>query len=309
MRVAASLICVVVVGSACSERPSTADTHVSSTPRPAAAPVEPSADPTRPIDPPASGPGYAWLGSDARSERLSNRFAPPSGFRRIDVADGSFAAWLRELPLRPPKTPVRSFRGDEIRTGDDPSIAAVVDLDIGTRDLQQCADSIIRLDAEWRFARGHGDQIHYAIGHNSTLAFTSWASGKRPRIADDDRVTWVGAAKPDDSHAALRAYLDVVFAWAGTETLADTAPHVDRAQLRAGDFFVFGGHPGHAVLVVDVVADEAGHRRALLGQGYMPAQDYHILAHDNDPWFSLDGDTIDTPFWQPFAWTALRRLP
>jgi hypothetical protein len=252
---------------------------------------------------------YAWLAADESHERLVDRFAPPAGFHRVAAADGSFAAWLRGLPLQAAGSPVRSFRGDEIRAGDDPGVAAVVVLDVGTRDLQQCADSIMRLDAEWRYAQGHADQILYAIGHRSELAFTTWANGDRPQIADDDRVTWRHAAKRDASHGALRAYLDVVFAWAGTATLADTARHVERAQLRAGDFFVLGGHPGHAVLVLDVVADDAGHRRALLGQGYMPAQDFHVLAHDHDPWFSLDGDTVETPFWRPFPWSALRRLP
>jgi hypothetical protein len=254
-------------------------------------------------------PGYAWLGSDAQNERLADRIAPPAGFWRVAVVEGSFAAWLRGLPLRPAKTPVRTFRGDEVRAGDDPSVAAVIEMDVGTRDLQQCADSIIRLDAEWRYALGHGEQVGYPIGHGYTLAFNRWARGDRPRVADDDRVTWIHTARPDDSHAALRAYLDIVFASAGTETLADTAQRVARDQLRAGDFFVMGGHPGHAVLVLDVVVDEAGNRRALLGQGYMPAQDFHVLSHDGDPWFALDGDTIDTPFWQPFPWSALRRLP
>jgi hypothetical protein len=41
----------------------------------------------------------------------------------------------------------------------------------------------------------------------------------------------------------------------------------------------------------------------------MPAQDFQVLAHDGDPWFSLDGDTVETPFWPAFSWAALRRLP
>jgi hypothetical protein len=258
---------------------------------------------------PDRAPGYAWLDSDAKPDRLADRFEPPHGFRRVAAEDRSFAAWLRGLPLRPRGTPVRSFRGDQIRAGDDPGVAAVVELDVGSRDLQQCADSVIRLDAEWRFALGSASQISYAIGHGSTLPFARWASGDRPSIADDDRVTWFHRARADDSHAALRTYLDTVFGWAGTETLADTAKRTARDQVRPGDFFVVGGHPGHAVLVLDIAVDDAGHRRALLGQGYMPAQDFHVLAHDGDPWFSLDSDTVDTPFWDPFPWSALRRLP
>lgn len=233
-------------------------------------------------------------------------FAPPPGFARVDVAAGSFGAYLRALPLRAPHTGVTSYRGDAILDGDDPRLAAVAELDVGTRDLQQCADSIVRLDAEWRFATGRGAQIRYAIGRDA-LAWPRWAAGDRP-LVHDDRVAWVHRTRADASHAALRAYLDVVFAWAGTEALADSAARVRRADVAPGDFFVLGGHPGHAVLILDVAVDAHGHRRALLGQGYMPAQDFHVLAHDGDAWFSLDDDEVATPFWRPFPWSALRRL-
>jgi len=252
---------------------------------------------------------YPWLHGDGDRDRLEHRFAPPTGFHRVDVAPASFAAWLRGLPLRERGAAVRSFRGELVHAGDDPRVSAVVELDVGTRDLQQCADSIMRLDAEWRYATGHRDQIHYPIGHGSSLAFTRWSDGDRPTIDDRDQVTWLQRGKRDDSHGALRAYLDVVFAWAGTASLADSLHRLARDQVRAGDFFVLGGHPGHAVLVLDVAVDADGHRRALLGQGFMPAQDFHVLAHDGDPWFSLDGDTVATPFWEPFPWSALRRLP
>lgn len=250
-----------------------------------------------------------WLSPAARVSSLADRFAPPPGFHRVAVDEGSFGAWLRRLPLRAAGTPVRSYRGDVLREGDDPSIAAVAELDVGARDLQQCADSIMRLDAEWRYAQGRGEEISYPIGHGEALAWRRWAAGDRPRLSDTAPVTWHRRAAADASHAALRAYLDVVFGWAGTATLEDGTRRVARARARPGDFFVAGGHPGHAVLILDLVEDDQGHRRALLGQGYMPAQDFQVLAHEGDPWFSLDGATVDTPSWAPFPWSALHRLP
>jgi len=252
---------------------------------------------------------YRWLTADAQVERLDDRIPPPRGAHRVAVAGDSFAAWLRGLPVRAPGTPVRSYRGDPLHDGNDRRIAAVVELDVGSRDLQQCADSVMRLDAEWRYAAGRGDAIAYPLGHRQQLAWKRWAQGQRPRIGDRDQVSWIAGGTPDDSHPALRAYLDVVFTWAGTESLADATRPVPRAELRAGDFFIVGGHPGHAVLVLDVAEDDRGHRFALIGQGFMPAQDFQVLAHDGDPWFSLDGDAVETPFWPAFAWSALRRLP
>jgi len=252
---------------------------------------------------------YRWLVSDAHVERLDDRIPPPPGAHRVAVARDSFGAWLRGLPVRAPGTPVRSFRGDVLRDGNDRRVAAVVEMDVGSRDLQQCADAIMRLDAEWRYTMNRGDQIAYPLGHRQQLAWKPWAQGQRPHIGERDRVSWTPRARPDDSHQALRAYLDVVFTWAGTASLAEATPSVARAELRAGDFFIVGGHPGHGVLVLDVAEDDRGHRWALIGQSFMPAQDFHVLAHDGDPWFSLDGDTVVTPFWPAFSWSTLRRLP
>jgi hypothetical protein len=244
----------------------------------------------------------------AEPRTVAAAFAPPAGFKRVELAPGSFGAYLRALPLRAPGTPVRSFRGDVLHEGDDPRIAAVVELDVGKRDLQQCADSIMRLSAEWRFATGRGDEIDFTLGGGSTLPWRRWARGERPAIDNRDRVAWRRGARADASHQALRAYLDVVYAYAGTASLAATTPKIARTELRVGDFFIQGGHPGHAVIVLDLAVDAAGHRRALLGQGFMPAQDFQVLAVDHQAWFDLDRDEIVTPFWRPFHWPELHRL-
>jgi hypothetical protein len=91
-------------------------------------------------------------------------------------------------------------------------------------------------------------------------------------------------------------------------SISAEAKRPSRAEVRPGDFFVLGGSPGHAVLVLDVAQDAAGRRVGLLGQGFIPAQDFHVLAGRDGPWFPLDGNEVATPFWAPFPWTALRRF-
>lgn len=58
---------------------------------------------------------------------------------------------------------------------------------------------------------------------------------------------------------------------------------------------------------------QARQRVALIGQGFMPAQDFHVLAAPRteltSPWFPLDGPAVETPFWNPFPWSTARRLP
>ena len=73
------------------------------------------------------------------------------------------------------------------------------------------------------------------------------------------------------------------------------------AELAAGDLFIKGGFPGHAVLVADVAENRAtGERRFLLVQSFMPAQEMHVLKNpanaDGSPWYPLAfGDRLVTP--------------
>ncbi|MBN1207754.1 MAG: DUF4846 domain-containing protein [Myxococcaceae bacterium] len=251
---------------------------------------------------------YPWLPKDARVRRLEDSFPPPAGYTRVAVEAGTFGAWLRGLPLRPEGTPVRDFRGGEILAGEDPRLAAVAELDVGTLDLQQCADSILRLHAEWRWAQGQKERIAYRFTSGDLASWPRYAAGERARISGS-KVKWARTAAADSSRASFRAYLDLVFTYAGTLSLQVEKQRPSREALRPGDFFVLGGSPGHAVLVLDVAVNAAGERVALLGQGFTPAQDFHLLSPGQDgPWFSLEAEQVTTPFWRPFPWSALRRL-
>jgi hypothetical protein len=252
---------------------------------------------------------YPWLPADRPIRPLAEALPPPEGYTRVELAEGSFGAWLRGLPLRPAAAPVLDFRGETIRTGEDPSVAAVAELDVGSANLQQCADSIIRLHAEWQWSRGRKERLAYRFtsGHRST--WSRYAAGERARVSGS-KVTWERSGRVDGSRTAFRGWLDLVFTYAGTLSLAAEARRPTREQVQPGDFFVLGGSPGHAVLVLDVARNAAGERVALLGQGFIPAQDFHVLSPgEQGPWFSLETDEVATPFWKPFPWSSLRRLP
>lgn len=259
---------------------------------------------------------YAWLTGDVKIRPLSGVIAPPRGFRRVEEKAGSFGSFLRELPLRPEGTPVLSYRGALLLKGDDPRIAAVAELDVGTTDVQQCADSVIRLHAEWLWSRGDRDRIAYHFLSGDLAAWPRFAAGERV-VAQGNRVSWAPSAKAANDHATFRKYLDTVFNYASTISVErSSSVPVQRRDLTPGDFFILPGGPGHAILILDVAVDDAGHKVALLGQGYMPAQDFHVLASPKtddgaspSPWFDLEGDSVDTPFWPaPFPWSSLHRL-
>jgi len=258
--------------------------------------------------PPQPASPYRWLDAYDPAESLAARIAPPAGYQRTAAEAGTFEDWLRHLPLKKGTPPVHLYNGQE-KAG--PAVhVAVVDIDVGNRDLQQCADSAIRLRAEYLWAAGRGKEIRFHFTSGDRADYTKWLEGFSP-VVTGNTVRWVrGPARPD-THATLRAYLDVVFAYAGTRSLAKETRRVDAADMQIGDLFVEAGSPGHAVVVVDMaVCPDTGKKVFLLAQGYMPAQDIHVLKNPagSGAWYDLDfGDTLRTPAWT-FKRTDLHRF-
>ena len=257
---------------------------------------------------------YAWLQPGAGGGTLTERIAPPSGFRRILSPPDSVAAWLRGLPLQPGRPPVHLFDG-RLKTNQE-AHHAVVRLDVGARDLQQCADAVIRLRAEFLRDRGCDGDVAFRFTSGDRAAWTDWRRGMRPRIAGN-RVTWRSAAAADGSYASFRRYLETVFNYAGSASLSRELERVeDLSRPEAGDVFIQGGFPGHAVLVADVAEDGRGRRAFLLLQSYMPAQEVHVLrnpAAPASPWYytpapGRPGGALETPEWS-FRFEDLRRFP
>lgn len=227
----------------------------------------------------------------AQADTFEERFAAPDGFQRVKVDSGSFGAWLRHLPLKAGKPAVLLFDGREKKNQS--AHLAVADFELGKRDLQQCADAVMRLRAEYLWSVGKAADICFHLTSGEPLAWAQWNAVKRKR-------------------GGFKAYLDQLYAFAGTASLArfDLA-NVRDSPLQPGEVFIVGGYPGHAVLVVDVVENDKGERRFALVQSYMPAQDIHVLdnpAHPGQPWYEWNNDaTLVTPEWT-FPVGSLRRF-
>jgi hypothetical protein len=247
-----------------------------------------------------------WL-EPAPRDHLINRFAPPPGYRRIAVADGRFGAWLRALPLRPAGAPILLHTGQP--RGTQSGAAAIVDIDVGRANLQQCADAILRLRAEYLRASGLRHGLAFRFTNGERYAYADYLAGRRP-MPRGNAVTWVSARSSDDTRAAFRAWLDVIFTYAGTISLARELVRVaDPSRVEPGDVLIQPGSPGHAIIAVDT-AERDGQRVALFVQSFMPAQSIHVLRGPlAGAWYPVSGDAeIDTPDWR-FAAADLRRFP
>jgi len=241
--------------------------------------------------------GYLWLGEGEPQTSIATKISPPEGYKRIAVEANSFAHWLRNLPLKKKGTPVYLYNGTKKMNQN--AHFAVVDIDTGTRDLQQCADAVIRLRGEYLYSRG------------DEASFTKWVTGYRPEV-DNNKVQWVKGAGEDSSYMNFRRYLTTVYIYAGTYSLSkELKPRGNSHEMRIGDIFIEGGFPGHAVIVVDMAENkENGKKVFLLAQSFMPAQDIHVLKNPDNaglsPWYDLDfGRILRTPEWR-FNDTNLR---
>lgn len=238
---------------------------------------------------------------DSTSSTIESRFSPPPGYKRIVVDEGSFGAYLRNLPLKPHGSRVLYYDG-AIKNRSN-VYCAVVDLPIGNRDLHQCADAIMRLRADYLRDSERFDEIHFTFNNGFEARYDKWMNGYRIHFNGTD-FYWTKDTEPSNSDHTYWKYLEYVFSFAGTYSLAKELPSVDEANMQIGDVFLWGGHPGHGVIVVDMAKHtETGEVIFMLAQSYMPAQEIQLLINPTNesisPWYSLDfGDYLETPEWR-----------
>lgn len=245
----------------------------------------------------------AWMGPEGEYLPLWKVAPAPEGYHRPPV-DG-YAAWLRALPMRPAGTPVKSYRGDTIWSGDDSRILGVVALDVGGADLQQCADTILRLRLEWLWHM-QADEIAFRFTSGHLSRWSEWAAGSRPVISGS-KVSWKAGGRRGADRANFVSWYQNLFTYAGTQSLAKEGVAVPAAEVRGGDFVVQGGSPGHALVILDAAVNEAGAIVVLVGEGYMPAQDLHVFNGPVGGWYPV-GEALKVPTWEPFLWSGLRRF-
>ena len=218
----------------------------------------------------------------------------PEGFTRITTTPGSFGDYLRNTELKTEDNKVYLHNG-ELKWNQSAQFA-VLKIDVGTRDLQQCADAVMRLRAEYLYEQKQYNKIHF-----------NFLSDGKPRYFND-------YAKGDLSHKKFRKYMDYIFSYANTSSLKNELKKVNSSDdIQIGDVFIQKGKPyGHAITVMDIAKNESGEIIFLLSQSYMPAQDIHILKNPKNkaisPWYKAKKTgSLYTPEWT-FTFNDLMRF-
>jgi hypothetical protein len=221
---------------------------------------------------------------DTAGKTIVARFDPPSGFSRTVIDSSSFGYYLRHLKLKPFGTKVKYYNGQPKNKSN--VYISVIDMDIGNRDLQQCADAVMRLRSEYLYARKRYQDIHF-----------NFVSDGLPRYYEE-------YIEGDHSYEKFRKYMDYIFNSANTRSLSqELISRENLEEMQIGDVLIKTGNPyGHAVIVVDMAVNtDSGEKVYMLAQSYMPAQDIQVLINRENraisPWYLLGLDPIETPEW------------
>lgn len=213
---------------------------------------------------------------------LETRVQSPEGYMRIPVEEGSFAAFLRNFPMKEADSPVLLYNGRE--KGNQGAHAAVFALSIEDEKLQQCTNSIIRIYAEYFYQTKQYDRLSFHISDSFE----------------------------GESYKNFQEHLRIIFAYSSTLSMMKESTEISLSEIQAGDVFLKGGSLGHVVLIVDICEKENGSKAFLLAQGCIPAQEFHLLKnplHAEDPWYYEE--EVAYPFSTPeymFSEGSLRRL-
>lgn len=233
---------------------------------------------------------------DESKSTIITRFTPPKGYFWEKNPTGSFSEFMVNFPLHPKNFPVRDF--NEVPITRQYNHVAILKIDVGDKDLQQCADAWIRLYSEYLWAQKRFDEIGFEFTSGQFFSWNDYKKGLRTQEIKN-RVRFIKTGKHDDSYENFRKYLNIIFRYAGTISLdRESFLLTQNSQIKAGDFLMKPGSPGHSVIIVGVAKNYAGKKLYLLAESFMPAQDIHILINREkpqlSPWYELDVNSPKT---------------
>ena len=233
----------------------------------------------------------------------------PPGYKYADDGDSVYAKWLRKLKIKKSRS-VYLYNGS---LKDNQHVQyCVLDIEIGKRDLIQCADAAMKLRADFLFENDRYGEIKFTATSGDEIAFPKWVNGVRWKQQGNKLMSYAVNKSLGDIKKEYALFMALAFSYCGTYSLSKQLIRVnDVGSIQAGDLFIQGGFPGHAVTVMAVAKNETGKKIFLLSQGYMPAQDIHILKNYSEPelspWYSLSEIyPLYTPQWQ-FEGGSLKR--
>lgn len=117
---------------------------------------------------------------DSEGMTLQTRILTPEGYSRVPAEAGSLTQFLREYPLKEDGSPVLLYDGRE--KGNQSVHQAVLALPIEAVDLQQCADSVMRIYAEYYYQTGQPEKLAFHFTNGFLAEYVRWRDGERIKV-------------------------------------------------------------------------------------------------------------------------------
>lgn len=233
---------------------------------------------------------------DKNENSVKKRFLPPENFSWVEEKPHSFGEFLLNFPLENYGAEILKFDGNPIATQN--LHEAVYKIDIGEKDLQQCADSVIRLYAEFLWKQNRKEEIAFHFTSGDLVKWSSYRDGFRAFV-NGNSVSFRKTENNDDSYQNFKKYLELIYNYAGTISLSkETKPVTKTENLKTGDILIVPGSPGHVVFIAGVCENKNGEKLYLLSEGFTPAQSIHLLKNpyneEISPWYQLDVNAEQT---------------
>jgi hypothetical protein len=222
------------------------------------------------------------------TEQVPGTKSGSASYSKTRFKENSWQYFLQQLPVV--DSPVLDYTGKKVRHQF--KSAGVIPYDVGTADLQQCADAIMRLRAEYLFNQKQYDKIGFHFVNGQFYNFNDYCAGKKP-VPSGNNVKFVTGGTSEKNHASLRKYLDLVYTYASTISLAKELKTA--TDFEVGTIVIYAGSPGHCFIIIDEMQDAGGKKLFRLAEGYTPAQSIYVLKNsDGTPWHELSKGPIET---------------
>ena len=170
-----------------------------------------------------------------RPDMMISEVALPKGYERVAVPEGSFASFLRSLPLRPQGAKLRSCRG--LIQEDQSAVSAVLFHSVPLNGSVKAADVPVFLYSEYVCMEGNADDLAFKLPGGFEARYQAWRDGARFK-ADGAMPVADTPVPADSSMAVFSQYLEKVLSFTTASSISDMFAGVEEADVQVGDVAV-----------------------------------------------------------------------